>query len=55
MFVVELGFQHVIFEGDAAGVIKALSMRDLVLAPASHLVKDFRSIVGSLRTFSLPH
>ena len=55
MFVMELGFQHVIFEGDDASVIKDLFMRDLVLAPAGHLVKDFRSIVGSLRTFSLSH
>lgn len=27
-------------------------MRDLALALAGHLVKDFMSIVGSLRTFS---
>ena len=55
VIVMELGFQYVIFEGDAAGVIKTLSIWDLVLAPAGHLVKDFRSIVGSLRTFSLSH
>ena len=55
VFAAELGFQRVIFEGDAAGVIKTLSIWDLVLAPAGHLVKDFRSIVGSLRTFSLSH
>ena len=44
VFAAELGFQRVIFEGDAAGVIKALSMRDLALALAGHLVKDFMSI-----------
>ena len=48
----KLGFQRVIFEGDAASVIKALSMRDLALALIGHLVKDFMSIAGSLRTFS---
>ena len=44
VIVMDLGFQYVIFEGDAAGVIKALSMRDLALALAGHLVKDFMSI-----------
>lgn len=53
VFAAELGFQHVIFEGNAKGVIKALSMRDFALTPASHLVKEFRHITGSLRTFSL--
>lgn len=33
-------------------MIKALSMRNLALALADHLVKDFMSIAGSLRTFS---
>ena len=55
VFAVELGFQRVIFEGDAAGVIKALSTRDLALALAGRLVKDFMSITGSLRTFSFSH
>ena len=48
MFAVELGFQHVIFEDDAEGVIKALSQRDPTQSPIGHLVKDFRSIAGSL-------
>ena len=36
-------------------MIKALSMRDLALALAGHLVKDFMFIAGSLRTFSFSH
>ena len=55
VFAVELDFQRVIFEGDAASVIKALSMRDLALALIGHFVKDFVSIAGSLRTFSFSH
>ena len=55
VFAVELGLQRVIFEGDAEGVIKALSKRDVTQSPDDHLVKDFRSIAGSLGTFSLPY
>lgn len=55
LFTVELGFHHVTFEGDAEGVIKALSMGDSALASAGFLVKDFMSIAGSLRIFSFFH
>ena len=55
MFAVELRFRHVIFEGDAEGVIKVLSQRDVTQSPVDHLVKDFRFIAGSLGTFSLSH
>ena len=60
VFAVELGLQQISFEGDANGVIKALSQRDVTHSPVGHLVKDhlvkdFRSIASSLGTFSLSH
>ncbi|XP_075649675.1 uncharacterized protein LOC142620145 [Castanea sativa] len=55
VFAVELGFQNVIFEGDAEGVIKVLSQRDAAQSSVGRLVKDFRSIASSLGTFSLSH
>lgn len=49
-FAVELGFQHVNFEGDFEGVMKSLVVGDFAYAVVGHLVKDFKSIVGSFRT-----
>ena len=55
VIAMELGLQQISFEGDAEGVIKALSQRDVTHSPVGHLVKDFRSIASSLGTFSLSH
>ena len=55
VFAMELGLQQISFEGDAEGVIKALSKRDVTHSLVGHLVKDFRSITSSLGTFSLSH
>ena len=55
VFAMELGLQQISFEGDAEGVIKALSKRDVTHSLVGHLVKDFRSIASSLGTFSLSH
>lgn len=49
----ELGFQHVNFEGDFEGVMKSLAVGDFTYAVVGHLVKDFKSIVGSFRTYSI--
>ncbi|KAK9992382.1 hypothetical protein SO802_027367 [Lithocarpus litseifolius] len=51
-FTVELGFHHATFEGDVEGVIKALSLGSFPIATTRHLVKDCKSIVGSLRAYS---
>ena len=42
-------------EGDAEGVVKALSQRDVTHSQVGHIVKDFRSIASSLGTFLLSH
>ena len=47
VFAMELGLQQISFEGDAEGVIKALSQRDVTHSLVGHLVKDFRSIASS--------
>nr|XP_023900880.1 uncharacterized protein LOC112012720 [Quercus suber] len=54
-FTVELGFHHATFEGDVEGVIKALSLGSFPITTTGHLVKDCKSIAGSLRAYSFSH
>lgn len=51
-FAVKLSFHHATFEGDSEGVIKALSLGSYSIASIDHLVKDGKSIAGSLRAYS---
>ena len=54
-FTRELGFHHVTFEVDVEGVIKALSLGSFPIAATGHLVKDCKSITGSLRAYSFSY
>ena len=54
-FTVELCFHHATFEGDAEGVIKALSLGSFPIAASDHIIKDCKSIASSLRAYSLSY
>ena len=54
-FVLELGFAHSMFEGDAATVIKALADGNCSVPSFGHIVKDIESISGLLQTKSFSH
>ena len=45
-FVLELGFVHSMFEGDAVMVIKALADGNCSVPSFCHIVKDIESISG---------
>lgn len=51
-FTVELGFHHATFEGGVEVVIKALSLGSFPITVTGHLVKDCKSIAGSLKAYS---
>ena len=53
-FMLELGFQQCLFEGDLE-VIKALDNGNFSLASVGHIVKDIRSILGLLQTISFSY
>ena len=55
VFAVELGLQHISFEGDAEGVKKALAQRDVTHSPVGHIVKDFKSSKFLRNFFTLPY
>ena len=46
-FTVELCFHRATFEGDAEGVIKALSLSSFPIAASDHIIKDCKSIATS--------
>ena len=54
-FVLELGFAHSIFEGDAETVVKALADGNCSIPSIGHIVKNIESISGLLRTKSFSH
>ena len=54
-FVLELGFEHSMFEGDVATVIKALTDGNCSVPSFGHIVKDIESISGLLQTKSFSH
>ena len=54
-FVLELGFAHSMFEGDAATVIKALTDGNCSVPSFGHIAKDIESISGLLQTKSFSH
>ena len=54
-FVLELGFEHSMFEGDAVTVIKALADGNCSIPSFGHIVKDIESISGLLQTKSFSH
>ena len=47
-FVLELGFVHSIFEGDAEMVVKALANGNCSIPSIGHIVKNIESISGLL-------
>ena len=53
-FMLELGFQQCVFEGDLE-VIKALDNGNFSLTSVGHTVKDIRSISGLLQPMSLSY
>ena len=53
-FMLELGFQLSVFEGDLE-VIKTLDNGNFSLASVGHIVKDIRSILGLLQTISFSY
>ena len=53
-FMLELGFQQSVFEGDLE-VIKTLDNGNFSLASVAHIVKDIRSILGLLQTISFSY
>ena len=53
-FMLELGFQQSVFEGDLE-VIKTLDNGNFSLASVGHIVKDIRSILGLLQTISFSY
>ena len=53
-FMLELGFQQSVFEGDLE-VIKTLDNGNFSLASVGHIVKDIRSILGLLQTMSFSY
>lgn len=55
IFVRELGFNNVCFEGDAKGVVRSLRDEDSSNSFVGHLVKDFMSIAGFFQTYSISH
>ena len=54
-FVLELGFAHSMFEGDATTVIKALTDGNCSVPSFGHIAKDIESISGLLQTKSFSH
>ena len=53
--MLELGFAHSMFEGDAAMVIKALVDGNCSVPSFGHIVKDIEFISGLLQTKSSSH
>ncbi|XP_075659169.1 uncharacterized protein LOC142629060 [Castanea sativa] len=54
-FILELGFAHSIFEGDAEIIIKALAEGDCSVSSIGHITKDTESMIGLLQTKSFSH
>ncbi|KAK9999595.1 hypothetical protein SO802_019198 [Lithocarpus litseifolius] len=54
-FVVELGLQYTVLEGDSELVFKALTTDSSPRSSIGHIIKDTLSIVSSLRTHSFSH
>ena len=54
-FVVELGLQYTVLEGDSELVFKALATDSSPCSSIGHIIKDALSIVSSLRTHSFSH
>ena len=54
-FMLELGFQQSVFEGDSEVIIKALDNGNFSLASVGHIVKDIRSILSLLQTMSFSY
>ena len=55
LFAVEVGIFQSVFEGDSEMVCNALKVADGGHPSIGQFVKDFLSIVSSLRTFSFSH
>ena len=54
-FVLEIGLQEVIFEGDSDTIIRSLNTEPPCMAPFGHIIEDARSIASSLRYHSFRH
>ena len=55
MLAIELGFQQCVAEGDSGIVFKALSREGSDRSGFGHIIKDFKSIMGLLKTCSFSH
>ena len=51
-FILELGFNQFMFEGDLEVINKALNYDDFSLASVGHIIKDIWSMLGLLQTKS---
>ena len=54
-FILELGFEQSIFEGDSEVIIKALVDGNFSIPSIGHIVKDIMSMTGLLPTKSFSH
>ena len=54
-FTVDLGFHRVIFEGDSAIVINAVSQENATLSSYGFIVEDILSLVSSFLSFEFVH
>ncbi|XP_075666340.1 uncharacterized protein LOC142636131 [Castanea sativa] len=54
-FILELGFNKAVFEGDSEIIIKALAREDFSLASVGHIIKDVSSMSGLLQTKSFSY
>lgn len=54
-FILELGFNQSMFEGDSEIIIKALACEDFSLAIVGHIIKDILSMSSLLQTKSFSY
>ena len=55
LFVQELGLHNVVFEGDSASSIQALSNRLFTHSSCGHIINDILLFVNSFQSFSFSH
>ncbi|XP_075633396.1 uncharacterized protein LOC142605854 [Castanea sativa] len=55
LFVRELGFRNVVFEGDSKSSIQAISNRLLLHSSCGHIIHDILLFASSLQSFSFSH
>ena len=55
LFVQELGIRNVVFEGDSASSIQAISNRHFTHSSCGHIIHDILLFVNSFQSFSFSH